>query len=271
MSTRTKMILAIDVGLKNLSMCIMSKSTESDSSHIKIHLWEVYNILKEENEDATCLGLLKNGKTCGKACKYKHITDNSCVYCCKLHFPKSLPIKKDNIIKAIKIKDISLQDIVKSMIQKIQQIHDEHLELFQQLEKIVIELQPKCNDKMKLLSHIIYGKLVDLLISRVGSGVDIKFIRATQKLSIYDGPEILCDLKDGYAKRKFMSVKYTEYFIEKLCETEERVVWQERLGGLKKKDDMADVFCYCISHLYDKKKVSAKKPSTTRKKNAVSS
>jgi hypothetical protein len=245
------MILAIDVGLKNLSICIMSKVQNEAHSTINIHAWDVFNILSSEDEEFKCDALMKNGKECGKTCKYKYDENGITKYSCKLHFPKNITIKKENTIVPIKIKDIELQVIVKMMIKKVIEIYNNNSNHFKDLDKILIELQPKCNDKMKLLSHIIYGKIIDLLID--SNNVDIKFIRATQKLKIYDGPDIECTLKDGYAKRKFMSIKYTEYFIDKLCNETEKLLWKERFEAVKKKDDMADVFCYCIGHLYDKK------------------
>lgn len=254
------MILAIDVGLKNLSMCIMSR--EGDNANV--HLWDVYNIIKDDQEDVKCTIKLKSGKECGKLCKYKYLQEQNdvTIYTCKSHFPKSITIKKDNIITPVKIKDINLQNIVLLMIDKLQSLYQDNKELFDKLDKVVIELQPKCNDKMKLISHIIYGKIIDLL--RDSSNLDVKFIRATQKLNIlYDGPDIECTLKDGYAKRKYMTVKYTEYFIEKLCKEEEARHWKGLFDSVKKKDDMADVFCYCVSHLFEKNK---KKSTKTRSK-----
>lgn len=258
------MILAIDVGLKNLSMCIMSR----EQDNVNIHLWNVYNIIKDDEEDRKCETLLKSNhdKPCGKACKYKYDSnDDQLVYTCKVHFPKTITINKNNIIVPVRVKDINLQNIVLLMIDKLQYLYESNNELFDKLDKVVIELQPKCNDKMKLISHIIYGKIIDVLRNNVA--LDVKFIRATQKLNIlYDGPDITCTLKDGYAKRKYMAVKYTEYFITKLCKDEEVKHWQDCFAAIKKKDDMADVFCYCISHLFDKK-INKKAPKRSKKSN----
>lgn len=256
------MILAIDVGLKNLSMCIMSR----EGDNVTVHLWDVYNIIKDEQEDMKCVASLKSGEECGKLCKYKYsqgvqeAQEETIVYTCKLHFPKTMTINKNNIIVPVKIKDINLQKIALLIIDKLQSLYESNRDLFDKLDKVVIELQPKCNDKMKLISHIIYGKVIDILRNNIV--LDVKFIRATQKLNIiYDGPEITCTLKDGYAKRKYMTVKYTEYFIEKLCKEGEASHWKDLFQSVKKKDDMADVFCYCISHLFDKKKKATTKRS----------
>lgn len=259
------MILAIDVGLKNLSMCVMSR----DDDHVNIHLWDVYDIIKDDQEDMRCTSVLKNDGICGKLCKYKYVQDST-VYTCKLHFPKTITINKDNIIVPVKVKDINLQNIALLMIDKLQSLYASNTELFDKLDKVVIELQPKCNDKMKLISHIIYGKMIDIL--RNNTTLDVKFIRATQKLNvIYDGPEIECTLKDGYAKRKYMTVQYTKYFLDKLCKRGEGEGegrhWKELFESIRKKDDMADVFCYCVSHLFDKKKKVSGKAKRSKKSN----
>ena len=67
---KSKVVLTIDVGLKNLAMCIMD-------NQYRIHLWDVYNILEnEENEQKyKCNVIIKS-------------TNKPCHYKCQYYFPK---------------------------------------------------------------------------------------------------------------------------------------------------------------------------------------
>lgn len=122
------------------------------------------------------------------------------------------------------------------MLEKIQYTYDNHLDLFQQLSNIVIELQPKINQKMKFVSHIIYGKLVELLKDQP---TIIRFVRASQKLHAYTGPFIECKLKGKYAQRKWLSVEYTKWFLENaFCDTQKEK-WNQHFLLHQKKDDMS--------------------------------
>ena len=93
------MILSIDVGLRNLSMCIMDSSDKKDISSYIIHFWDVCDTLN--SDDYKCKGVQKNGKICGRKCSLKYSENTSCSlnYSCKTHFPKSLSVKKSNIFK----------------------------------------------------------------------------------------------------------------------------------------------------------------------------
>lgn len=114
------MILSIDVGLRNLAMCIMDSTDKTDLKTYCIHLWDVYNTLDEDTY--LCQGIQKNGKICNKKCGYTYlkqveIEDSEClkeyisIYSCKNHFPKDIPIKKKNIYKKKAVDNYLLQDI----------------------------------------------------------------------------------------------------------------------------------------------------------------
>jgi hypothetical protein len=144
-----------------------------------------------------------------------------------------------------------LQDIAKAFIQRIQDIYDQHTELFKRINTILIELQPKCNPKMLFTSHILYGKLVELYSApTIVSTPTIKFVRASQKLKAYTGPAIECPLKGAYAKRKWLSVKYGFWFLENKFSKEQQDIWLPTLTTKTNKlDDMMDCFLMAINSL----------------------
>ncbi len=152
----------IDVGLRNLSLCIMN-------SNYEILLWNIYDVF--ETCEKTCTAKMKNDKICNKKCSYKYNnTDNIESYSCKLHFPKNIKITNKNKITLKTIDKYLLQEIALKFISKIEEIYNTNIDIFKSLNSIYIELQPKCNPKMLFISHILYGKLIDVFkISREDS------------------------------------------------------------------------------------------------------
>lgn len=246
------MILTIDVGLKNLAMCVMDCEKNNDFKTYNIHLWEVFNTLeeKDENINVTCIGKLKNGKTCGKKCSYKYTNplDREIITAtCKYHFPKNIKLMPIHKIKEKRVNDYLLQDISRIVLLKIKDIYDTNKELFQKVKKIFVELQPRCNNKMKLISHLIYGKFVELYIDNPSTIV--RFVRASQKLKAYRGPVVICKLKGAYAKRKFLSIEYTKWFLQNEFDCIKINNWKTHFDKHFKKDDLGDVFLMAINAL----------------------
>lgn len=250
------MLLAIDIGIKHLALCIMKATDRKDLKTYEIILWDVYNTL----EDTTkyCTNFTKSGSICNKICKYKIEFFDSITFCCKTHFPKDILIKKNNNYKEKKIKDYSLQEITVSVITKLNEIISSNKEIFSQITDILIELQPTLNPSMKLISHIIYGKLIELYI---GTNCNIKFVRASQKLKInYDGPELVCNLKGKYAQRKWMSIQIVKYILENKFSEEQSNKWLPKFIE-KGTADEGDTFLMNINGLYGlpKKETKSKK------------
>lgn len=222
------MLLTIDIGIKHLAMCIMKATDVQDLKTYEIKLWGVYNTLEETKK--FCTSNTKSGTICNKICKY--ICNNT--YFCKTHFPKETVIKKNNHYKEKIIKDYPLQEITKCVLTKLNEIYNSNQEIFSQITQVLIELQPTFNPSMKLISHVIYGKLVELLVD-----CNIKFIRASQKLKIkYDGPELVCTLKGKYAQRKWYSIQIVKYLLENELSQEQKEIW---LPLLEKEKDLADM------------------------------
>lgn len=240
------MILSIDIGLRNLALCCMSCENKEDFNSYNIRLWDVYNTL--DNDDYKCEGVQKSGKICGKKCGFKYMEENIVKYSCKMHFPKQLNNKlKEHIFKKKAIDDYLLQDIANIVLLKIQEIYDTYNDTFKDIKSIVIELQPKINQKMKFTSHIIYGKLVELYR---GTNTTIRFVRASQKLKAYTGPIMECKLKGAYAKRKWLSIQYTRWFLETKFSMDQRNKWLPFFESNRKCDDLSDVALMVINALY---------------------
>ena len=240
------MILTIDIGLRNLAMCIMSAVEKQDISTYDIHLWDVYNTLN--SDDYTCEGIQKSGKVCGKKCTCKYLMDDEYKYCCKTHFPKNIAFTtKLNSFKKKAINDYLLQDIAKIVLTKIQEIFNDNKDIFTNVKQILIELQPKINRKAIFTSHLLYGKLVELYKE---TDTTIRFVRASQKLKAYTGPELVCKLKGAYAQRKWLSVQYTKWFLETKFSQDHKEKWLPFVLSHKKADDICDTALMAINGIY---------------------
>jgi hypothetical protein len=238
------MILTIDVGLKNLAMCVMCSNDTKDVSTYDIKLWDVYNTLEED--DHKCNGLTKKGIVCGKNTCMKYQDGGSTLYTCKTHFPKDIQPTFRNKHRTKTVKEYLLQDIASSVIKKLDELTKQHEELFRQVTKVMIELQPKVNNKMKLISHIIYGTFVAFYMD---TKTCVRFVRASQKLKAYKGPAIVCNLKDAYSRRKYLSIQYTIWFLQTIFENENSSGWLEMFNSHTKQDDLGDVFLMAINAL----------------------
>lgn len=236
-------VLCIDIGLLNLSFCVVTSGTNvSDISGFEINLWEVYNTLPIK--DQFCQEIQKNKKICNKKCSFKNSENEITTFYCKKHFPKNIEIKKKHKFAKKKISSFTLQDIALIFLEKIQNIYTENESIFKSIDKIFIELQPNCARKMIFVSHILYGKFIELYKD---TKVSIKFVRASQKLKSYTGPFIECHLKSPYAKRKWLSIRYCEWFLENKFSKEQKELWLPKFLDSKKKDDLGDVKLMCIN------------------------
>lgn len=238
----TNTCLSIDIGIRNLSLCVMSSIDLVDLQNYKIKLWDVYDTL--DDCDKLCKGVIKSGRVCGKKCGYKYKEDNIDIFSCKTHCNKS---KKVLVYKKKAIANYLLQDIAKIVLAKFQEIYDNNIDIFKSIDTIVIELQPKINSKMVFISHIIYGRLVELYRE---TKTTVRFVRAATKLKAYTGSYIECKLKSPYAKRKWLSVQYTEWFLKNKFCIEQKNVWLPIFETKTVKPDMGDTFLMAINSLH---------------------
>lgn len=274
-------ILCIDPGIHNLSFCILKASDTKDFSTYEIKLWENYDLL--EDTDKLCQSIQKNGKVCNKKCSLKYkskvtegteitsvteetnkipVIESKFIYTCKLHSPKDPEIKLTEY-KRKKIDTYLLRDLVEIFIIKIKDVFNENKELFLELSKIHLELQPSVNAKLKLISHVLFTCLIENYIKENVEIPEIKFVAAKYKLKVnYTGPELICNLKSEYSKRKWMSDQIGNWYLtEKFCQ-EQKDIWLDTLVG--KTNDKYDTLLMAINCLYGIPKViktvNSKKP-----------
>lgn len=214
-------ILSFDVGIKNLAYCIIN------SDNVIIEDWGILNI----SCDPKCNHTLKNDKICDKTAK--KCTDDNIFLCsshCKLK--KYNEIKLKNVPK-IKNPMLSLgKNIVKELNSK---------KPFLDVDIVCIENQPALkNPTMKSVQMIIYSYFLINGVCSDKSIYDIQMINARNKLKVYNGPKIDCDIKDKYKKNKYLAVQYCEYMINNNKYIDDKFI--KLYSESVKKDDLSD--CY---------------------------
>ena len=221
-------ILSFDVGIKNLAYCLLNSHDKS------IDDWGIINI----SVDPTCDHVIK-GKTCDKTAK-KMIKDTGFKLCsahCKL---KAYKDKKCKNVPKLDNHMLSLgKQIVKTLDDK---------ENFLKVDIICIENQPALkNPTMKSVQMLLYsyflvnGITTDKLVS------NILMINARNKLKVYTGPEIECDINDTYKRNKFLAIKYCDYMIKDNDKIDKK--YHKLYDESKKKDDLSDAYLQGIYYI----------------------
>jgi hypothetical protein len=263
-------VLTIDVGIINLALCCMTKINDK----YKILFCELLNILEIDITKNTtntttdlpsinskiCNTLQKNKNKCKNKAKF---LDNGSYYC-KKHFKGT--INKKTKLKTLKVNDFLLQDIAQRIIIVFNNLKNKYSSLFSSsnsnndntiIQSIQIELQPKLNNKMKFISHIIYGKLTEIFL--YSPNTKIRFVAAKNKLknNYTVNNNINLDSnnnsnsiinykgKKNYKKRKQQSIDYVmKYLNDNLIDDTE--TWLSYFSNLKKCDDISDTILMAI-------------------------
>lgn len=264
-------VLSFDVGIKNLSFCII----DYNEKIIKIKQWEVIDLCKEKIK---CIEN-KNNKQCNKIAKYYKNND----YYCQIHSKnKKYEIPPENLREKI-LKKMNL-DLLLNMSTEYNIIIDKPYTKNKVLEKIIeyksdkyfnvveninandynlIELGINLRDKLDVLLDItnidlvlienqispianrmktIQGMIAQYLIMK--GHTSIIFYSASNKLKTFIG-----NSKTSYSERKQLSISYTIQILTKSFELND---WITFFSGHKKQDDLADSFLQGLSFIIQK-------------------
>jgi len=257
-------ILSIDVGMKNLAICLF---TITDNIEYKIKCWDVLNLCEEQN--FVCGENNKKCQPCNKNAKFF----KNDKYYCKIHAKKKeykVPPQELNPNKFKKLKVIKLKELVKKyeiefekkikkdeLIEKLETFVDENYfdhiskkktkdfnlvqygrNLKKQMEKIFKDIQidgvivenqiGPLAMRMKTLQGMIMQHFIEKNVPLVEE------VSASNKLK-----EFLGNKKTTYAERKKASVEITRKLI---ADNNLLLEWLEIFNKHKKKDDLADSF-----------------------------
>ena len=241
-------VIAWDIGLKNLSYCILQKSDTNNNDYpvekhgYSIIDWEVINLYPEEKKPVCC-GFTKTKKLCGKTAKM--LLEEK--FYCKTHSPDES--------KEIKNKKSKNKHPFEYAI-RIKEELDKRPEL-SKVGNVIIENQPALvNPIMKTVQMIIFSYFAFKRTSE--NLVYVQNVNAKQKEKLpekdrewenskhhKDYLERIKNVseKDKYTRRK----KLCFYYAKQCLETAPGL--QDFLETHKKQDDLTDSFLMCIDWL----------------------
>jgi hypothetical protein len=216
-------ILSFDVGIKNLAYCLI------DDKDLTIEDWGILNI----SIDPVCDHInKKNGVQCDKSSKFIS-TDGICL--CSSH--KILKCYKDLQIKNIKKEKNPILLLGKNMVQIL-----DKKSKFLEVDHVLIENQPALkNPTMKTVQMILYSYfLVNGVTKSENPLNNIEMINARNKLKVYKGPPIECNIKNKYNKTKYLGIQYCKYMIDENEKIDSE--FKDLFNSSKKKDDLSDAY-----------------------------
>lgn len=212
-------ILSFDVGIKNLSFCLLNDTVIED--------WGILNICTDD----ICDHCSKDGKRCDKSAKF---VDKDGFKVCPGH--SKLKSYSDKKFKKVSKKNNPMLDQGKCIVENLQK-----KDTFLDVDLVVIENQPALkNPTMKSIQMMIYSYFLINGVCNISSKIEnMEMINARNKLKAYKGPVVHCIIKDKYKKTKFLGIEYCKNMIN---ESEQEKKFIDLFVNSKKKDDLADAY-----------------------------
>lgn len=222
--------LSFDIGIKNLSFCLI------DDEKLTIEDWGIINI----SPDEICEHCMKENKQCDKSAKKFIISNNKKL--CTSHI--KLKQYKDMKMKNIPKNKNQLLLIGKNIVEKLDKYNH-----FLNVDHVLLENQPALkNPTMKSIQMIIYSYFLVKGITNNKSKIEnLEMINARNKLKAYKGPEIKCEIKDKYKRTKFLGIEYCKIMINENDNIQGKYI--KLLEDSKKKDDLADAYLQGIYYI----------------------
>lgn len=221
-------LLSIDVGIKNLGICILNVS--EDGKINEIVEWSIISLTNDNIKNCSCI--LKNGKDCKSIGKY---IDGNNYYCERHKYNKCIKINKK------KAKDVNIIDLGRNLKEKLDILLDRI-----SIDNVIIENQiSTLASRMKTLQGMIIQYFIDKNIEK------IEVVSSHNKLKIlkeYEDKITLNLDSKTYVGRKKLGIAITNYILETNNNLEKN---KELFIG--KKDDLADAFLQGLYYIKNKK------------------
>lgn len=271
-------VLSIDVGIKNLALCILETS---ENSGFIIRYWEVIDLCNEEKH--VCEFNIKEKKDyrqCNKEAKYHK---NNRFYC-KIHATKSefkLPTSELNKYKRLKLDDLhklvidhdisfsgalNKNNLTKHIENYIEKYVFDSVSYMKCNEYNLIDIGKSIKNNLDKLETFIFSDIDYILIENQISPIanrmnciqgmitqyfimknmsNIQFISAANKLKLFIGNK-----KTKYCERKKISIEITQKLLSQNNDNninKDKII--EMFNKHKKKDDLADCFLQAIWYI----------------------
>ena len=249
-------VLSWDIGIKNLSYCLLSNKTDEENNKtdeennkivnyantVEILDWDVINL---DDPIIICSGCFKNGNKCNR----KAIMINKNIGYCKSHY-KNIEDKKNFKELKKKKRKVDLLEIGKKLIIEL----DDHFKHIEDIDEILLENQPSLkNPTMKSIQMIIYSYfLINRYVPNLSN--NISMISATQKNKFCnnyskDNDNIIKPTtKSSYNNAKKLAILVTKDILNNNYNKNHIDFFEKH----KKKDDLADSYLQGIQYLEKK-------------------
>jgi hypothetical protein len=217
-------VLSLDIGINNLSYCILSY----DKENYDIQGWDILNVNPYEDDNKEIATINKQIDKDNK----KRVKDEG----------EGVKLKKKKLKKKPTLNELS---------NKIISTFDAKSE-FLDCDYVIIENQPCMkNPTMKSIQMIVYSYFYirGMIDNKSEIIKDIVFISAGNKLKVYDGPPIEITVKSRYTRNKKLGIAHTRYLLKN---HEEYLSFFELH---KKKDDLADAFLQAAYFIHKRLKL----------------
>ena len=267
--------LSVDVGVRTMAICVMS--VDATTRCFDVLLWDVYDTLSDPDapESHRCEAVVKStGRICDKVASMHDDANDRWV--CGTHRGTSRGTTSRETIRGttsrgtsrgtsqgtsqgtttgrrdrpVRVKDLGAQELVAKVLQTLQRVRRDFSDAFDRVTSVHVELQPGKNPTMKLVSHVVFGYLVQVYVDR--PQVPLRFVRAADKLKAYTGPVVRCDhIKNAYARRKWLAVRYVTWFLKdsERFSDEQRDALLPAFEARRKADDLADCMLQAVNAL----------------------
>lgn len=216
----TPHFISFDVAIKTLAYCVMTE----DGFPLD---WQVINLADGE------LHLKCSRQGCTRNATFRTKPDPqakkraSRAPLCGIHHRSLTDDDKVRYERNLTVGNSTEHELLSALFSRL-----EGIEGIDQLHCALVERQPKkACDKIILISHALFSFFVL-------KEVDVKFVDAKNKLTLYEGPPISCHLKGQYARNKWYGVRYCEYILQQRGYLDALATFR----GFSKKDDPADCF-----------------------------
>jgi len=240
-------VCSFDIGIINLAFCKLENKIYNNISGDRYNIidWRVIDLFNSTSNK----GIEVKCTLCKNNASYYNNNDNN--HYCKKH------ISSDDAIKIFTLKTCTISDLAYLIIKNLNEID------FSDCDQIILEQQPKlATDKMRNVSIIILNYFImNYIIQKKGNIKDVKFINASHKLSVYDGPFIECKLKGQYSRNKFYAKEYCKYLIRNNSEA------VKIYNNIKKKDDLSDCFLQGVWYIMSNNTISNTKSNNKSNNN----
>jgi len=237
-------IVAWDIGIKNLSYCILSKTNKGCPTSYGYNIidWEVINLYNDAEKKHICSSSNKNNKKCNhKGIYIEQNVEEKVFYCKKHKTPTSI------IYKPKKVKNRNPFEYAT----RIKQELDKRPTL-QDVDIVLVENQPALmNPIMKSIQMMIFSYFS--FLHSAEKKIEVYNVNAKRKEKLPDKDdswitssyyreyqERIEKTKNKYTKRKLLCFYYALLCVETSPEM------KEYLMSHKKKDDLTDSLLMCL-------------------------